>query len=264
MPEQKINYIATQNQSKWVAHDPRRNNHYKIRLLCFPFAGGGVAPYFAWINHIRPEIEFLRIQLPGREARLGEAPFTELKPLVKELAIRLKPWMIPPFAFYGHSMGALIAFELIRTLRKAKEPLPIHLFVSSYRAPHLEDPDPVSPNIPETQFVERLQQYEGIPEALVTNSELMEIFMPILRADFNVLNSYEYTEAAPISCPITAFGGSSDPKISWNEILAWQLHTNNRFHSHLFKGGHFFINGVQSEMITFINMYLRQSHKSIS
>jgi medium-chain acyl-[acyl-carrier-protein] hydrolase len=259
MFDQKTQHIEIRSQSNWVANDPRHRLNASLRLFCFPYAGGGVAPYYAWTNLIHPEIELLRIQLPGRETRLREPPFTELSSLVQTLAMELKPWLDVPYAFYGHSMGALIAFELILRLRETSSPLPLHLFVSSFRAPHLQDPDPVSPDLPEPQFIEKLQQYDGINEAVFMNSELIEIFLPILRADFSLLDSYQYKENEPLACPITVFGGLTDPKINRMEISSWNRLTTGDFNCHFFPGGHFFINESQTEMLSYMNRYLAQS-----
>ena len=229
-----------------------------IRLFCFPYAGGGTAPFFEWTKHISPNIELLRVQLPGREIRLREASFVDISSLVDTLSTELMPWLRRPFAFFGHSMGALIAYETARKLSEMGNQMPTHLFVSSFRAPHLPDPDLVSPDLPDKQFLNYLLQYEGIPDAVMKNKELMDIFLPILRADFQVIASYRVrNEWRPIECPITLFGGISDPKTSKEEMDEWRLHTTAKFQSHYFEGGHFYIHEAYPEVIEYINQCLR-------
>jgi medium-chain acyl-[acyl-carrier-protein] hydrolase len=250
--------VRDKKLSDWVSATLPRSNHHKANLFCFPYAGGGVVAYHAWKNLLHPDIALLRMQLPGRETRLREKPFTAFFPLIKALISAIAPWLDSPFVFYGHSLGALIAFEVARMLRDLGKPLPFHLFISSFRAPHLPDPDQMISKLPENQFIECLKQYDGIAPAIVTNSELMEIYLPILKADFSILSSYHYTQKAPLPCPITAFAGLSDPKISAEEIAEWQDHTTGRYNSHFFPGGHFFINESQSEMLAHMNRYLEQ------
>jgi len=250
--------MRDKKMSNWVSATPPRSNHQKASLFCFPYAGGGIVAYHAWKNILHPDIALLRMQLPGRETRLREKPFTSFFPLIEELVSAIAPWLDSPFVFYGHSLGALIAFEVARMLRDRGKPLPLHLFISSFRAPHLPDPDQMISKLPENQFIERLKQYDGIAPAIVANSELMGIYLPILKADFSILSSYHYTQKAPLPCPITAFAGLSDPKISAEEIAEWQDHTTGGYNSHFFPGGHFFINESQSEMLAHMNRYLDQ------
>ncbi len=258
MPFQNTRVAVDKNPANWVLAHPPRSNHRKASLLCFPYAGGGTVAYHSWKNLVHPDIALLRVQLPGRETRLREEPFTAFSPLIEALVAALIPWLDSPIVFYGHSMGALIAFEVTRALREMGKPVPCHLFVSSFRAPHLPDPDQMISKLPEDQFIERLKLYDGIAPAILMNAELMEIYLPILKADFSILSSYNYTKQAPLPCPITAFAGSADPKICTEDIDAWKDHTTGRFDRHFFPGGHFFINESQSEMLEHINQCVDQ------
>jgi medium-chain acyl-[acyl-carrier-protein] hydrolase len=251
-------FSAKPDTPGWVAVDPTRCavKTSRIRLFCFPYAGGGTAPFYAWTKHLHPEVELLRIQLPGRETRLREAAFLDFSRLVETLTAELLPWLERPFAFFGHSMGALIAFETANKLREMGGPNPSHLFVSSFRAPHLPDRDPISMDIPDDKFVERLAQYEGMPQAVLDNSELMALFLPILRADFQVLNSYRFKPQAPMECPIRLFGSLDDLKTSQLEMEAWRNHTAAVFSSHYFQGGHFYIHENYPDVIKIINQHV--------
>ena len=255
----EINLVTIKPKaSDWIAADPTRCSTQKtrIRLFCFPYAGGGTAPFYAWTKHFYPEIEFLRVQLPGRESRLRETAFIDISNLVEAISVELLPWLDLPFAFFGHSMGALIAFETTIRLREIAGPKPTHLFISNFRAPHLSDPDPISPDLPDDQFVERLLQYEGMPQAILDNSELMELLLPILRSDFSVINSYHFRQREPIDCPITLFGSLGDPKIHRYEMEAWSSHTSAFFYSYYYQGGHFYIHKSYPEVIGRINQLI--------
>lgn len=184
---------------------------------------------------------------------------TDLGRLVEAVATALEPWLEQPFAFYGHSMGALVAYAVANRLRALGRPLPGHLFVSSSRAPHLDNTDQKIAHLPTEKFIERLQDYEGVAPAVLANQELMDICLPILRADFSILGSYHYSPAPPLPCPITAFCGQADPKISASDMEAWGIHTTGGFSCSFFPGGHFFINDCQQAMLAQINRAMAQT-----
>lgn len=238
---------------RWVTVGPSQGRG-RGRLFCLPFAGGGSAAYYQWTKRILPDIELVRVNLPGRETRLREAPFNRLASLVNTLANELVIWMDRPFALYGHSMGALIAFELARELRRRSCPSPAHLFVSGYRAPHLPPSQSPFSHLPDVEFIDRVRQYGGVPDLVAQNEELMEIFLPILRADFEMMETYVYNEETPLECPFTAFGGLSDPKVSREKIVAWKMHTTMNFGVRFFPGGHFFIQDCVPEVLDEINL----------
>jgi len=251
---------AGQSNSAWVSVSPSHGPKV-ARLFCFPFAGGGAAAYFRWPGLILSGVEVVRIHLPGRETRLKEPLFERLALLVETLSAELLHWMDGPFAFYGHSMGALLAFELARTLRRKYDLLPIHLFASGFRAPQLSPSDSPFSHLPDAEFIQRVNQWGGLPDLVVQNEELMQIFLPILRADFKIIESYIYNEEAPLACPISAFGGLSDPKVDREKIIAWKMQTSKEFTAHFFLGGHFFLHDSEPLVLDQINL---QIYKSLS
>ncbi len=218
----------------------------RLRLFCFPYAGGGASVYRTWSDVCPPEIELWRIQLPGREPRLSESLFTRLTPLVQTLAPILRPHLHKPFVFFGHSMGALVAFELARRLRRHDRLSPLHLFVSAHRAPQLPDPDPLTYPLSTPAFIETLRRLQGTPEAILHNAELMELMLPVVRADFELCETYTYTTAAPLPCPISAFGGFQDEKVSRDELAEWRAQTQSAFILRMFPGNHFFLHSNQA------------------
>jgi medium-chain acyl-[acyl-carrier-protein] hydrolase len=241
--------------NSWVSI-PQPNSKSKIRLFCFPYAGGGATAFYAWGKQLPIEIELCKVLLPGRETRLKEPLFTDLAALVTALANGLLPYLDRPFALFGHSMGALVAFELSRHLGHREHKLPDHLFISGHRAPHLPDSLPPLRNLSDNEFIRQLRHYGGTPEAVFQDRELLDIFMPILRADFTILETYQHNFGSPLNCPITAFGGLCDPIANCIEIEAWREHTTKQFCSHFFSGGHFFISQHQSALLRHISSCL--------
>jgi len=231
--------------NSWVAF-PVPNPRARLRLFCFPYAGGGTAIYRSWITHLPSDIEVCPVKLPGREDRLREPPYTRLFPLVQTLSDVLKPYMNVPFAFFGHSMGALISFELARELRRQNRVEPVHFFVSGRRAPHLPDPDSPIHNLPEAEFIEELKSLNGTPDAILQDPELMKLFLPVLRADFSILETYSYKTELPLNCSITTFGGSRDRKANQNDLSAWREQTSSNFIQSIFPGDHFFFQSMKT------------------
>lgn len=214
----------------------------RVRLFCFPHAGGGASIYRTWADNLPEEIEVCAIQLPGREDRLAEAAFTRLPSLIWALAQGLYPYLkARPFAFFGHSMGGFVSFEMARYLRTHDHVGPLQLFVAAQKAPQLLDPDPPLHDLPDAEFIQRLRTLNGTPPEVLQNAEVLEFAMPMLRADFAVCETYQYVDEAPLTCPILAFGGVADNKISHDELAAWQQQTTSSFSLRMFSGDHFFV-----------------------
>lgn len=214
----------------------------RLRLFCLPFAGGGTIPFRAWPKALPPHVEALAVCPPGREDRLRERPLESLPPLVAGAARAIRPWLDHrPFVLYGHSLGALVSFELARALRDAAGREPALLAVSSRAAPDAPLPTPLR-HLPDDRFVAALRaRYDGIPAAVLAEPDLLAIFLPLLRADLAVLETYQYRPAAKLRCPVTVFGGARDPTVTPQALAGWRAHTDGAFRQHTLDGGHFFI-----------------------
>ncbi|HEX2191394.1 MAG TPA: thioesterase domain-containing protein [Longimicrobiaceae bacterium] len=229
----------------WILRRPP-NPRARLRLFCFPYAGGGASIFRTWQQSLPPEVDVCPVQLPGREGRLRDAPFDRLAPLVRTLADVLAPWMEMPFAFYGYSNGALIGFELARELRRRGAREPVHLFAAACPAPHLPDPDPPIHDLPDDELVAELRRLNGTPEEILENREIMQLLIPLLRADAAVHETYVHGEEEPLDVPITAIGGSDDPKAARDDMAAWSRHTRAGFELRMVAGDHFFVHSAQA------------------
>lgn len=244
----------------WLTVVERRPNA-RIRLFCFPHAGGGASVFRTWSEGLPSTVEVCPIRLPGREGRISEPPFTRLKPLVQALAQALIRYLDKPFAFFGHSMGALVSFELARQLRRRHTLSPAHLFVSGRVAPQLPDPQPPIHALPNSKFLEELRRFNGIPEEILESPELMELMLPTLRADCAVDETYVYSIEPPLDCPISAFGGLQDSTVSRDSLAAWRNQTRLSFSMQMFPGNHFFLHTGQPLLLQ--TLY-RQLHSLIN
>lgn len=199
------------------------------------------------------------IQLPGRENRFSEPPFTQLFSLNEQLAYALIPYLDMPFAFFGHSMGALISFELSRYLCRNMGHIPKHLFVSAHRAPQLSDSNSSIYTLPESSFLEKIRHLNGIPAEILDNPELLQLFLPILRADFTLCETYRYQPEIPLPCAITAFGGLRDETLLQQDLDAWRQQTQSTFRLHYFAGNHFFLHESQATLLNILASELLSS-----
>lgn len=237
-------------ESPWIAY-ARPNERAGLRLFCFPHAGGGAGAYRTWVEGLQPQIEVLPVQLPGRETRFLERPYDTLDVLLDGLVDGLRPFLDKPFAFFGHSLGALVAFELARRLR-TDGLLPQRLFVSGYGAPHLPVKLPPMYHLDDAEFVRALQALETVPTAVLENDELLDLLLPMLRADFAVYERYRYRTAQPLECPIIMMGGENDPLVSPEMLAAWTEHSTELGQMHLFPGDHFYLQGQETAVLQVI------------
>jgi medium-chain acyl-[acyl-carrier-protein] hydrolase len=230
-----------------------------LRLFCFPYAGGGASAFRLWGRILPPEVQVCPVQLPGRETRLSERAHTGLRPLVTELVEALGPWLDLPYAFFGHSLGALVAFELIRELRRQAVPQPARLFVSAARAPHLPLREPRIHDLPEAQFLAELcRRYGGMPAEVLRSPDLLRLLLPVLRGDLSVLETFEYQGDEPLACPVVAFGGLQDAHVTRDDLAHWRDETSSAFALQLFPGTHLYLRDNPEAAPRAVARYLTQ------
>jgi len=236
------------NTNRWVGLS-KPSPQAKVRLFCFPYAGGGSLIFRRWAESLPSSVEVCPVQLPGRETRLHEMAFTRMTPLVQTIAEAMLPYFDKPFAFFGHSMGATISFELSRHLRREYGIEPEHLFVSGRSAPQTPDTDPPTYHLPEEDFIEELRRLNGTPKEVLEHKELLGLLLPLLKADFELIQTYQYTVEPPLDCPISAFGGLQDEEVGCNILELWKEQTTASFALRLFPGNHFFLHSSQSLLL---------------
>jgi medium-chain acyl-[acyl-carrier-protein] hydrolase len=218
-----------------------QNRQITQRLILFPYAGGTASIYRDWGNKLPSGIEAHAIELPGHGNRLNEPLCKRLQPLVQSLAEAIKPYLKGSYALFGHSMGAVISFELAHLLRRENEPGPAHLFLSGRPCPHRTKKEPPTYDLPEPEFIEELRRLQGTPPEILEHPELMSVLSPILRADVEICETYECEPRPPLDCPITVFGGLQDVDVSREQLEGWRDYTTSSFAVRMFPGNHFFL-----------------------
>lgn len=205
-------------------------------------------------------MEVRAIRYPGRETRLGETPYTDLPQLVETLATTLEPYLDMPFAFFGHSMGSMVSFEVARYMRRQGLPLPAHLFVSAWPAPQLRKIHPPMTHLADEAFVSAIQQrYGGIPAVILQEPDLLKLFLPSLRADLSMLEQYAYADEPPLPCSISAYGGRQDGTAHETELLEWQAQTTTQFSAQMFVGEHFYLQAQQDALLRVVSADLKRT-----
>lgn len=235
-------------RNRWIAFR-RTTPRARVRLFCLPYAGAGASVFRAWSDLLAPEIELCAIQLPGREDRTREERYTRMAPLVDALAEQLAGELDRPFAIFGHSMGAVIAYELACVFRRARLPDPAHLFVSGRRGPQLPHRHEPVHHLDEPQFVARLRRLNGTPEEVFQHPELLAYMIPTLRADFAICETYAYRSEPALACPVSAFGGLADTEVSQDDLKAWSVVTAGPFRTEFFPGDHFFLHSCRTSLL---------------
>jgi medium-chain acyl-[acyl-carrier-protein] hydrolase len=211
-----------------------------MKLFCFPPAAGGASLFRRWSSALAPQVELCAIQLPGRESRIREQPAVHMAALVDEISSDIAGLLGKSFGFYGHSMGALIAFEVAHAVREKTGRSPAHFFLSASRPPQDRQLVHRLHDLPDEEFLCEVQRYGLLPAHVLKCNELMQLLVPLLRADLRLCDEYRYCQRAPFTCPVTAIGCFDDPWVTAAELAAWEAHTAGRFELVMIAGGHQF------------------------
>lgn len=245
--------------TSWLVRDTGRPAVARtLRLFCFSYAGGSAANYLPWQAAVNPSIEICAIQLPGRGARLAEQPYTSLPHLIEALAQVIARESRMPFAFFGHSLGALLAFELARYCKRNYLPMPVHLFVSGCSAPQFRRPSRQMHELDDNAFIDVLRDYNGSPPEVLANTELMAFLLPTIRADFALVDNYIYRPSPLLTLPVSVLAGKRDDHDSPDGVNGWSRETANTCNVHWFEGDHFFIRSERDAVIDCLNLQLAE------
>lgn len=229
----------------------------RLRMFCFPFAGGGASAFSGWQSRLDADVTVVPVQLPGREGRMAEPRFTDLSSLVADLADHLGPELDQPHVFYGHSMGAVIAYALAQHRWRLGERLPTALFLAAHRAPHLPAPPAFRDSLPDEDLVKVLADLGGLPRVLLNHPEWLAALLPVVRDDLMLCKGVAALDRTPLPVPLHALAGADDRLVTVPEIRAWARYSSSLSNVSVLPGGHFFQREREQAFLTRISALLR-------
>lgn len=241
--------------NKWV-RILKTTNYPRLHLIGFPYAGGGASAFHPWARFLPPHVALCAVQYPGRETRINETPYTQMQDMLPDLVEALTPFLTVPTVFFGHSLGAMIAYETVKQLERQAASLPQHLFISAARAPHVpmrHDPYHI---LPGTEFWQRIGEMGGTPTAVLHHPEFKALLEPTLKADFAVAETYQRPDRVPVRIPLTVFIGLLDTYVDVDDVLAWKPYTTAQFNAHRIQAGHFFLQDYAAMLTSIILSYV--------
>lgn len=231
-----------------------------IRLICLPHAGGGAPAYFPTSAAMTPAVEVLAVQYPGRQERRHEPLIGSVDGLADELFRVLEPDTGESYALFGHSMGAMVAYELALRFEDAGRP-PLRLFASGRRAPSRYRPDERQPLDDESLLAE-LRELSGTDKRLFQRDDLLRAALPVIRNDYQAADAYVHSPGATVNCPITVLIGDEDPHVTVDEARSWRDHTTGGSEVLVYAGGHFYLTEHQAQVVSAIAQRLTPEHAS--
>lgn len=243
----------------------RENKNADLRLFCFPYAGGSSAIFRLWPPELPPAVELFGVQLPGRGHRVPEPLRTNVRELADEIAEHLSPLFCEmPFVFFGHSMGATLAFEVAIRIAKNPEAKPALIIASGRQAPHILDRDAPTYNLPDEQIINELKRLNGTPKEILECEEMMKLMVPVIRADFEAIQTYRYVASPRLECPLVIFGGVADVDIPREDLEGWATHTSSTCTIRMFPGNHFFLHSCEALVLQALSRELNCSLETLS
>ncbi len=249
--------------SEWFKQYPSSASA-KLRIFCFPYAGGSAQVFSKWANKIPYPVDLFVLQSPGRGRRFNEKPIACLSTKVQILHREILPYTTLPYIFIGHSNGALLAYELARELQKSGNCHLQHIVLSAKRAPHLPRIREPIHQLPGPEFLARLKDYDYTPDEVLENQEFMELFLPMLRADFALSDTHQFVQKHPLQSDASLFWGQQDKDVPLADVLAWRELLVGKTELVEFNAGHFFIASHEEQFIQHINQLietlLKQHH----
>jgi medium-chain acyl-[acyl-carrier-protein] hydrolase len=253
-----VNAAASLPRTPWLVRSATPNP--RMRLFCFPYAGGSAFNFTPWRDALDRGVEICALQLPGRGSRIAEPPIRTMPALLKAVAPVVAQYSQLPFAFFGHSVGALVAFELARYLRLHGVDGPMHLFASGCHAPQFRSPSRRLNQLPDDAFIEALREYNGTPREVLESRELMALMMPTIRADFALAEDYAYRPGPSLHAPISVFAGKDEDNKGPGQVDGWRKETTGQCDVSWFEGGHFFIDTARAAVLERLNAVLARMH----
>ena len=234
-----MSVAAGKPHGEWIVRYGR-SARPAVRLVCFPYAGGAASAYRLWPEGLPASVDLCAVQLPGREQRHREPPLTDMPSVVRATTAAVLPLADLPLVLFGHSMGAIIAYETARTLHRQHGIVPRRLIVSGRRPPHMPATRPAMHALPATALLDEIRRLNGTPGDVLNDPEMLDIVLPIIRADFRLIETYRMADATPLTCPVAAIGGDADPDVTPAMLAGWRATTSGDFETAVFPGDHFY------------------------
>lgn len=243
---------STAVPNPWLPlHNPTRSAG--ARLFCFPYAGGSAQVFRRWAGALGPTFDVCAVQPPGRWNRFTEPLISDLPTLVRSAQDGLREYLIEPFALYGHSVGALVAFEFARQLRRERLPEPAHIFVAARRAPHISSGLPAIDRLSDDQLLQLIAgRFDALPHVILQDRDLLSVLLPILRADLKLDESYSFEPDEALACPLTVLGGTADRTTTVAMLEAWGEYARGGVTVETIEGGHFFLEDARDAVLATI------------
>ena len=243
-------------KSKWITvfNKPAQ---VKNRLFCFPYAGGSAQTFRNWVDLVPETTQLCALQMPGRSSRFTEPLLTHIDQVLDKVKVEIKPFLDKPFVFFGHSMGAAVSYELSRILQDQGLKVS-HLFVSGRSSPDRPSEREQIHGLPEPEFRAKMKDLNGTPPEILEHEELMELMVPIVRADFTISETYKQHSGSQLTCPLTAFGGTDDDDIPEENMASWLDFSDGPTEYHMYEGDHFFLNPYREDIVRRISEVLNR------
>lgn len=233
------------------------NDVIKLRLFCLPYSGASAMVYSRWRRSLPEWLQVRPLELPGRGMRMDEPLQSDIRRLASQLADEISVELDRPYALFGHSLGGLLAFELAHALRERGLPEPLALFASATAGPARRDVSEYAVAKTDAQLIARLRELNGTGEEVLANAELMQLMLPILRADFLLCGSFSHEQRSPLPVPIHVFGGKQD-SVRAGQLLDWQIDTRRVFSLDLFEGHHFYLVEQEIPLLRCLRRYAEE------
>jgi len=224
------------------------NSAAPYRLICFPCSGGGANMYRHWQKRLE-NVEVCAVQLPGRERRMADAPIDNLGELVKQVMPAMESLLDKPYIVFGHSMGGLLGYEIVKQIQKCQLRLPKWLIVYAYRSPEIVNRNKTLHELSDNDFINELRHYGGTPKQVLDHDETMKLVLPTIRADFKIHEKYRFIDEFPVKCPITAIAGCDDNFVPIEDMTPWKNKTNNSFELKTIQAGHFLNPQAENQLL---------------
>ena len=243
--------------TRWLPYETRHSGT-RLRLLLFPYAGGNARMFRHWDAKMPEGVEACPVELPGRGTRRGERCISCMPALVETMAEEMRPLLDLPFALFGYSMGSLVGFELARTLRRRYGREPAALLVAAQNAPSVPLERPTARRSTDEELSAALHRSGGMSEEALANARFMRAFLPVLRADYALVDTYAYAPERPLRCPIHLYTGTEDTLVSERGQAEWRRETFGNFMVHHFSGGHYFMQQDEGRFLASVSDLIRE------